>query len=295
MSVKLSHPDKVLWPKTAGTPAFAKKDLYDYYDKAAARILPHVIERPLSIVRAPDGIDGQKFFQRHVMEGIGNMAPVKVKGEAKPYMSIEGKDGLLQLAQIAALEFHPWGSKRGDPETPERLIFDLDPAPGMEFERVVDAAKQLRERLRACGLAPFLKTTGGKGLHVVTPIAGTSKRPATWEDARRFAADLCAGMEADEPDRYTTNMRKAARTNKVFLDYLRNAKSATAVAPWSPRARPSATVAVPIPWSKATAKLDPHRYTLASAAAFLRAADPWKEMGQAARALDAAAKRLKKM
>jgi len=287
--VALTHPEKVLWPKTDATPAFTKADLFAYYEKAAERILPHIVRRPLSIVRAPDGIGGERFFQRHMMEGFPNLEPIAAKGEKKPFLSIAGEDGLLELAQIAALEFHPWGCVKGDPDIPERIIFDLDPAPGMDFPRVVEAAKELRDRLERCGLVPFLKTTGGKGLHVVAPVKGGS-----WDDARAFTRKLAEAAEQDSPGRYTTNMRKSARDKKLFIDYLRNARSATAVAPWSPRSRAGATVAVPVAWSKATAKLDPRRFTLKSAAAFLRAADPWAGMAKAARSLDAAMKRLAK-
>src|SRR6185295_7386064 len=144
-----------------------------YFEAAADLMLPHIAGRPLSIVRAPDGINGQLFYQRHILPGMKFVHPIRAKGEVKPYLFVDDLKGLMELAQFGVTEMHPWGCLPNDPETPEILIFDLDPEEGLPFAHVIDAAKELRERLHACGLGTFVKTTGGKGIHVVTAIKGT--------------------------------------------------------------------------------------------------------------------------
>jgi bifunctional non-homologous end joining protein LigD len=291
--VAISNPDKPLWPATDDSAAVTKAELCRYYEMAAERILLHVGGRPLSIVRAPDGIGGEQFFQRHVMLGLEKFVkPVAVSGEKKPYLSIDSADALVALGQVAVLELHPWGSKRGEPEVPERLIFDLDPAPDVTFATVIAAAKDMRARLQHLGFTPFVKTTGGKGIHVVIAIKGAPRKPVTWDEAKAFARDVCLAMEADEPQRYTTNMSKKVRGGKIFLDFLRNARTATAVAPWSPRARAGATISMPLPWSKLKPGLDPAQFTIPNAAKLLRAPDPWKDIANTAMNLEAARKRL---
>ncbi len=287
----VSNPDKVLWPDVGIT----KQDLADYYAAAAERILPHIEGRPLSIVRAPDGIAGEKFFQRHMMQGQQDFVPIKARGEPKPFLSVDSAAGLRSLAQAGVLEFHPWGCRKGDPETPERIIFDVDPDIGLDFARVREAAADLKERLEACGLVPFLKTTGGKGLHVAAAIKGTRTAPPTWPEAKAFCKALCVSLERDRPDRYTTNIKKAARKGKLFLDYLRNDRTSTAVGAWSPRAREGATIAVPLEWRALNAKLEPKKFSLVNAAAVLKRADPWAGMEKSAGVLEAARKRLEKI
>jgi len=291
--IAVSNPDKPLWPATDSSPAVTKGELVRYYEMTAARILPHIAGRPLSIVRAPDGIGGEQFFQRQVVPGLQVYTkPIRVAGEAKPYFSIDTHEGLVAMGQVAVLEFHPWGSKKGDPEIPERLIFDLDPAPDVNFDTVVAAAKEMRALLEHLGFTPFVKTTGGKGIHVVVAIKGTPKKALTWEDAKSFARDVCLRIERDAPQRYTTNMSKKVRGGKIFLDFLRNARTATAVGVWSPRARAGATISMPLPWSKLRVGLDPTQFTIPNAAKLLRAADPWKDIANTAVDLDRARKRL---
>jgi bifunctional non-homologous end joining protein LigD len=291
--VPISNPDKALWPETEDSPAVTKADLCRYYDTAADRILPHIGGRPLSIVRAPDGIGGEQFFQRHVLPGLEkHLKPIAVSGEKKPYLSIDTAQALVALGQVAVLELHPWGSKRGEPEVPERLIFDLDPAPDVTFDTVIAAAKDMRARLQHLGFTPFVKTTGGKGIHVVIAIRGTPRKPVTWDEAKAFARDVCLAMEADSPNRYTTNMSKKVRGGKIFLDFLRNARTATAVAPWSPRARAGATISMPLPWSRLRAGLDPTQFTIPNAAKLLRKADPWADIDRTAMNIEPARKRL---
>jgi bifunctional non-homologous end joining protein LigD len=291
--VAISNPDKELWPATKDSRAVTKAELVRFYEMAAQRILPHIAGRPLSIVRAPDGIGGEQFYQRHVVPGLQAYAkPIRVTGESKPYFSIDTEDGLVALGQVAVVELHPWGAAPGKPDVPERLIFDLDPAPDVAFDTVIAAAKDMRAYLQRLGFTPFVKTTGGKGIHVVIAVKGAPKKPLTWTQAKEFARDVCLQMEREAPERYTTNMSKKVRGGKIFLDFLRNARTATAVAPWSPRARPGATISLPLPWSKLRIGLDPMEFTIPNAARLLRTADPWKDLDSTAIALQAARKRL---
>jgi len=285
-TARLTHPDKVLWPKAGKDAAVTKADLLAYYEIVADRMLEHIADRPLSLVRTPDGIEGQHFFQRHLMPGSSPaLKPVTVKGEPKPYLMLDSIEGLRALAQSGTTEVHPWGCKKGDPETPARIIFDLDPAEDLKFAAVIDAAKAMRVRLKTLGFEPFVKTTGGKGLHVVVAVKGTPKKPITWPDAKAFARGFCQAMERDEPERYTTNMAKAKRKGRIFLDYLRNDRTSTAVAPWSPRARAHAPISMPLPWSAIKAGLDPLAFTVHRARTLIKRADPWKGIDKTAKPL----------
>jgi len=290
--IRISHPGKAMWPAAGRNPAVTKLDLARYYEAAAPRILLHVAGRPISMLRAPDGIEGQHFFQRHAMQGGPKFRLMKVRHEKEPYVTIDDTAGLVSLAQAGVLEIHPWGSKKDDPETPARIIFDLDPAPDLGFARVMEAARELRARLERAGLVPFVKTTGGKGLHVVVPVRGSPKAPATWPDAKEFAHELCLQMEKDSPQKYTTTISKKARGGKIFLDYLRNDLTSTAVAPWSPRARPGATISLPLKWSELKTGLDPKKFTIYAATALLRRADPWAGLDASAKSLEAARRKI---
>ncbi|HUB86132.1 MAG TPA: DNA ligase D [Rhizomicrobium sp.] len=294
LGITISHPDKVLWPKSKLGPAVTKRDLAQYMADAADRMLPHVADRPISVVRAPDGIEGEHFFQRHALKGtaVPTLA-IKVKGEPQPYLGVDNAKALVALAQQAVTEIHPWGCKAGDPETPERIIFDLDPAPDVKFARVIEGAKELKKRLEKLGFTPFVKTTGGKGLHVVIAVKGTAKNPVRWDAVKAFAKAVAQQLEKDMPDRYTTTIAKKARTGKIFVDYLRNDKTSTGIAPWSPRAREGATVAVPLTWKEVTASLNPKKFTIHAAAKFLKKPDPWKTLAKSAASLDGAIRKLK--
>jgi bifunctional non-homologous end joining protein LigD len=290
--VTISNPDKVLWPAHDGEEAITKADLVRYYEAAAERILPHVADRPISIIRAPEGIEGEQFFQRHAMPGSNPRLKLVDVKERKPYVSIVDVGGLVAIGQAGGLELHPWGCKPGDPETPDQITFDLDPDEGLDFADVIAASKVVKAKLEGLGLTPFVKTTGGKGLHVVVPIKADARSAVTWEQNKAFAKAVSEAIRADDPDRFTTTLAKKARGGKIFIDYLRNGRMATAVAPWSPRARPGAGIAFPLSWSQVKSGLDPKAFTIRTAPALLKKADPWAGFREAAVSLKPALKKM---
>ena len=288
----ISNPDRILWPAIDGHPAITKLELVQFYEAAAERILPHVADRPVSIIRAPEGIGGEVFFQRHAMPGSNPRLKLIDVKEREPYLGVVDVGGLIAIGQSGGLELHPWGCAPGDPETPDQITFDLDPDEGLDFDDVIAAARTMKTRLEGLGLNPFCKTTGGKGLHVVVPIKADARSRIEWDQCKAFARAVSEQVRLDAPDRFTTTLARKARGGKIFLDYLRNGRMATAVAPWSPRARPGAGIAFPLGWGQVKSGLDPKAFTLRTYPALLKKPDPWKDFRAGAVSLRPVMKRV---
>jgi bifunctional non-homologous end joining protein LigD len=289
MDVRLTSPDKVLWRGTDIT----KLDLAKYYAAHADLILPHLKNRPLSIVRCPEGADGECFFQKHsnasTPEDIETVGIREKDGKTGQYLVVRTKKALISAAQVGALELHVWGSRADDVEKPERIVFDLDPDEGLAFANVRAAAFEVRDVLDSLGLASFAMLTGGKGIHVIAPIA----RRNTWEEVKTFSYDLAKRLAEAAPDRYTANMSKGKRQGRIFIDYLRNERGSTAIVPYSPRRRDGATVATPVSWEELPNMKRAMAYTIGTIDRRLAAlsGNPWKGYAQLAKQTLSAARR----
>ncbi len=276
--VRLTHPDKILDEGSRLT----KRQLAEYFAAVAEHMLPHIADRPLSIVRCPEGSGKPCFFQKHIGRGLpagvdSVPVPAKTGGATEEYLTISKAEGLVGLAQMGVLEIHPWGSRNESLETPDRLIIDLDPDPDLPWQQVVESAMEVRGLMQHLGLETFVKSTGGKGIHVVAPI-----RPEReWPEVKEFAHNFVLMMERANPKLYLTKMTKSARTGRIFLDYLRNERGATAVAPFSPRARAGARVAMPLTWAELK-RTDAKQFAVANFEAWKSRLkrDPWLKMGQ---------------
>lgn len=269
--VRVTHPDRVLFAGQGVT----KRRLAEYYLAVADRMLPHVAGRPLALVRCPRGSGKQCFFQKHANPGWPDAfrhVRIREKSGADDYLYIEDERGLVAAVQMGVLELHLWGSTAADVEHPDRLVFDLDPDEDLPFAAVVKASLQVKERLEAFDLTSFVMATGGKGLHVVVPLAAGH----SWAAHRDFAEALAKLMAADEPSRFVATMAKAKRRGRIFIDYLRNTRGASAIAPYSTRARPGAHVAFPLSWQAVQRLKDAHPASVGDAAVkCARMKEPW--------------------
>ncbi|NEI72908.1 DNA ligase D [Rhizobium lusitanum] len=271
-NVTLTHGDRLYWPDEGVT----KAGLADYYAEVWSHMGPFIVSRPLALVRCPNGINGQHFFQKHAWNGMNrNIALAKDPKDEEPYVSINGLDGLIGLVQAAVLEIHPWGSMIGNWEKPDTIVMDLDPGPGVNWSEVIAAAEETRERLIQAGLTPFVKTSGGKGLHIVCPLVPK----AEWPEIKAFTKGIADAMASDSPGRCVSTIAKSKRKGKILIDYLRNQRGATAVAPYSTRARSGAAVSMPLSWDELSAAIGPDYFTVLNAPARLGAlrSDPWAE------------------
>jgi bifunctional non-homologous end joining protein LigD len=269
--VALTHPDRVYWADVGVT----KQDLADYYVEIWKLMAPHLVNRPLAIVRCPDGITGECFFQKHIAASIKD-SPLRHVVDSKEHdvIAVEKLSDLIELAQFGALEIHVRGSRMGRLEVCDRIVFDLDPGESVGWKEMVAAAQETRDRLKSLKLTSFVKLSGGKGIHVVVPIAG-----ADWDATKHFAARVAAAMTADTPQRYLAKMTKSLRKGKIFIDYFRNSREATSVAVYSTRARAGAPISMPLSWEALARTTAGNQFTIENWKRHLKA-DPWAEIGK---------------
>jgi len=282
--VRLTSPDKVLYPEQSIT----KRELAEYYLAVAEAMLPHVARRPITLVRCPTGRQRKCFYQRHAGSGVpAELGEVDIPGfeESGAYLFIKDPAGLVALVQMGVLEVHPWGARVDKPDRPDRIIFDLDPGEGLGFADVAEAAHEVRAYLGDLGLTSFAKTTGGKGVHVVVPV----DRRYGYPQVKAFAKKVAESLAAKTPTRYLTRISKAERRGRIFIDYLRNDATSTAVAAYSTRSRAGAPVATPVTWDELTPALDPAAFNVNTVPARLAkiGGDPWREMGKVRQGLPA--------
>ena len=272
--MRVTHPDRVMIPDRQIT----KRRLIDYYLAVKDLILPHVAGRPLSLVRYPSGMDGDGFFQKHAMSGFPDAftaITIEEKDGSARYLTIHDERGLVAAVQMGVLELHIWGAHTETLERPDRLVFDLDPDPAVDFAAVRDAARELRARLAHLGLVSFPMATGGKGIHVVVPLTPHHG----WDDVHAFAKAMALSLARDDPGLYLAEMSKARRKGRIFIDYLRNSRGATAIAPFSTRARRGAPIAWPLSWRALSRLKNARAATVENAARLLarRKHEAWRD------------------
>lgn len=292
-AVRLTSPDRVTFPDRGAGYALTKRDIAEYYQAVGPRMLPHVVDRPLSVLRCPDGEGGKSFFQKHPAKGMpAAIATIDVPddhGGSEAYLCIHDLEGLLGLVQMNVLEFHPWGCHANRIEEPDRLIFDLDPGEGVSWKKITEAAFMVREAMRQARLTAFARLSGGKGVHVVVPIAPGH----TWDEAKSFSRAASETLVRLAPQRFVATAGAAKRPGRIFIDYLRNARGATAIASYSTRARPGAPIALPISWDELEGVDSAAAFSPASAVQRIAAnsPDPWRRFDQSAASLPNRAKR----
>ncbi|MGH7248771.1 MAG: non-homologous end-joining DNA ligase, partial [Pseudomonadota bacterium] len=277
-NVRLSHPDRVYWVDVGVT----KEDLAVYYVGVWDWMAPHLLGRPLALVRCPDGTKGECFFQKHIAASVKE-SPLRhpVAAEEHDVIAVDNLEELIALVQSGALEIHVRGSRLDSLEACDRIVFDLDPGEGVAWGDTVAAARETRERLKKCRLESFVKLSGGKGIHVVLPI-----EDADWDTTKNFAQKIAFGMVADSPQLYVGTMTKSLRKGKIFVDYFRNSREATSVAAYSTRARPGAPVAAPLSWEQLSRTTCANKFTLLNLKKHFRQ-DSWAEMGKVRQKLPA--------
>ena len=289
--VRLTHPDRIYWPDAGVT----KQGLADYYTEMWPWMGPFIVGRPLALLRAPEGVGGETFFQKHAWRGMNKRIELfddpKTEEEDKLIM-VSDLDGLIGLVQSGVLEIHPWGASIRDIEHPDMIIMDLDPGEGVAWSTVIEAAFEVRERLEAAGLNAFVKTSGGKGLHVVAPL-----KPKTgWDETKQFTKEIAEAMAKDAPDKYVATITKSKRSGKILIDYLRNGRGNTAVAPYSTRARAGAPVSMPLAWDELGEAIGPNHFTVLNSPQRMASlkTDPWGDFRKAAKPLEVKPGRRKK-
>ncbi len=278
--IRLTHPDKLLWPDEK----VSKQALLEHYELVWPRMEKFVVGRPLALVRAPDGVGGPRFFQKHASAGMSDkIFKSRDPQDNEEILFVKDFDGIAALVQMGVVEIHLWGCTMDRIDTPDQVVFDLDPDEGVAVETVRQAALDIRDKLKELSLPVFVKTSGGKGYHVMVPL----KPEAKWEAVKEFAHDFARAMEQAEPDRYTATLSKKARTGKIFIDYLRNGRGSTTVAPYSSRAKKGATVSMPVTWKEIGDGVAPNAFPIGNGMTLKRLAgdDPWKDFFDRAKVL----------
>jgi bifunctional non-homologous end joining protein LigD len=288
-AITITHADRVVYPGESIT----KGDVAAYYQRVMTWLLPNVVERPLSVIRCPEGAKKTCFFQKHPMSGLHHVGTIKLKeekGSLATYMYAKNADSILELVQFGAMEFHVWSTSIDSLETTDRVVFDLDPSPRVTWERIVAAARLLKAQLGELGLTSFVRTSGGKGLHVVLPV----KPACPWDLAKDFSHAIATRMATGQPREFVDTASKAKRAGKIYVDYLRNARGATSIANYSLRARTNAPVATPLRWEELSKIQSGDAFTLRSLPRRLSRLhkDPWENIDAVKQTLSAAMKEL---